>query len=95
VLAGFSGIKEPTMSHSWKNAPQQQAIAYYRQSDRERQDDALATQRERVHHWAGKHGIEIVNECAEARQSASTSPPPHGSRGADDGQSNSGEADLR
>jgi hypothetical protein len=41
------------------------AVAYYRQSVQDRQEDSIPVQREQVREWADDHGIEIVREYAD------------------------------
>jgi hypothetical protein len=41
------------------------AVAYYRQSLQDQQEDSIPVQRERIREWADDHGIEIVREYAD------------------------------
>ena len=50
------------------------AVAYYRQSAQDEQDDSILAQRERIREWADDHDIEIVREFADGQS------PPDGSQ---------------
>ena len=41
------------------------AVAYYRNSVRDEQEDSIPIQRERIREWADDHDIEIVREYAD------------------------------
>ena len=55
-------------------AVQPRAVAYYRQSVQDRQEDSIPIQREQVREWADDHGIEIVREFTDGQS------PPDGSQ---------------
>ena len=50
------------------------AVAYYRQSAQDQQEDSIPVQRERIREWADDHDIEIVREFADGQS------PPDGSQ---------------
>ena len=50
------------------------AVAYYRQSAQDEQDDSIPAQRERIREWADDNDVEIVREFADGRS------PPDGSQ---------------
>ena len=41
------------------------AVAYYRQSVQDQQEDTIPVQREQIREWADDHDIEIVREFAD------------------------------
>src|SRR6516225_7623032 len=45
--------------------PDSRAVAYYRHSAQERQENSIPLQREQVRAWARGHGIEIIQEFAD------------------------------
>jgi DNA invertase Pin-like site-specific DNA recombinase len=45
--------------------PPIQAVAYYRHSAQDRQENSIPIQREQVRKWAEAHGMNIVNEFAD------------------------------
>ena len=51
-----------------------QAVAYYRQSAQDQQEDSIPVQRERIREWADDHDVEIVREFADGQS------PPEGSQ---------------
>lgn len=53
--------------------PQLRAVAYYRHSAQDRQENSIAIQREQVREWASKNGVEIIHEFADAGKSGLTS----------------------
>lgn len=46
-------------------APAAKAVAYYRHSAQDRQENSIPIQREQVRKFAGEHGVEIVREFAD------------------------------
>ena len=71
------------MSHSSKSAgadhpapASPRAVAYYRQSAREQQENSIPNQRERIRQWAEKNGVEIVEEFSDSSKSEQTAPGP-------------------
>lgn len=59
------------MSHSWEisNEPtvvRPRAVAYYRHSAQDRQENSIPIQREQVRKWAEKNGVEIIREFEDA-----------------------------
>jgi DNA invertase Pin-like site-specific DNA recombinase len=44
---------------------QPQAVAYYRHSAQDRQENSIPLQQEQVREWADKHGVEIMHEFAD------------------------------
>jgi len=49
--------------------PKVRAVAYYRHSAKDRQEDSIPIQREQVREWAEKHGVEIIEEFADHGES--------------------------
>jgi hypothetical protein len=45
------------------------AVAYYRHSAQDRQENSIPIQREQVHQWAEKNGVEIIEEFEDAGKS--------------------------
>ena len=41
------------------------AVAYYRQSAQDEQDDSIPAQREQIREWADDHDVEIVREFTD------------------------------
>ena len=64
------------MSH-WREIPSEdqpivvrpRAVAYYRHSAQDRQENSIPIQREQVHQWAEKNGVEIIEEFEDAGKS--------------------------
>ena len=48
------------------------AVAYYRHSAQDRQENSIPIQRDQVHEWAEINGVEIVHEFADAGKSGLT-----------------------
>jgi len=44
---------------------QPRAVAYYRHSAQDRQENSIPIQQEQVRKWAGEHGIVIIEEFAD------------------------------
>jgi DNA invertase Pin-like site-specific DNA recombinase len=42
------------------------AVAYYRHSAQDRQENSIPIQREQVRQWAEKNGVEIIDEFEDA-----------------------------
>ena len=67
------------MSNWWEIAapevevPKIRAVAYYRHSAQDRQENSIPIQREQVEEWSQKHGVQIVHEFADAGKSGLTS----------------------
>ena len=62
------------MTRNWRETPSElppdirpRAVAYYRHSAQDRQEDSIPHQREKVHQWADDHDIEIVREYADGQ----------------------------
>ena len=55
---------------------QPRAVAYYRQSAQEPQDNSIPAQREQVREWAEKSGVEIIEEFSDPGKSQQTAPGP-------------------
>ena len=52
------------------NAPKRtRAIAYYRHSAQDRQENSIPIQRDQVREWADKNGVEIIHEFSDAGKS--------------------------
>jgi DNA invertase Pin-like site-specific DNA recombinase len=49
--------------------PPFRAVAYYRSSVQDRQEESISVQRQQVREWAEQHGVEIIEEFADAGQS--------------------------
>ena len=45
------------------------AVAYYRHSAQDRQENSIPIQRDQVREWAEKNGVEIIKEFADAGKS--------------------------
>ena len=68
------------MTHWWEVATADQngaptmvrAVAYYRHSAQDRQENSIPIQREQVHEWAEKNGVEIIKEFADHGKSGLT-----------------------
>ncbi|HBJ36539.1 MAG TPA: hypothetical protein DDZ51_17655 [Planctomycetaceae bacterium] len=56
-MANFSESKQPGAQ-----SPLTRAIAYYRQSAQNRQEESLAKQQAQVRQWAAENGVEIIRE---------------------------------
>lgn len=62
-----------SMNDWWKDraadapttAPRARAIAYYRHSAQDRQENSIPIQKEQVHKWADANQIEIIREFAD------------------------------
>ena len=57
-----------TPSGNWikrKLVLQKRAVAYYRHSAQDRQENSIEIQQEQVHKFAAEHGIEIIREFAD------------------------------
>ncbi|MFO0915214.1 MAG: recombinase family protein [Pirellulales bacterium] len=70
------------MSHWWEIADHEQnpsptpkfrAVAYYRHSAQDRQENSIPIQRDQVREWAEKNGVEIIQEFSDAGKSGLTS----------------------
>ena len=64
------------MSHWWEIPSEDQpmvvrprAVAYYRHSAQDRQENSIPIQREQVREWAEKNGVEIIEEFEDAGKS--------------------------
>ena len=44
--------------------PRIRAVAYYRHSAQDRQENSIPIQQDQVRGWAEKHGVEIIHEFA-------------------------------
>lgn len=53
--------------------PQTKAVAYYRHSAQDRQENSIPIQRDQVREWAEKNGVTIIHEFADAGKSGLTS----------------------
>jgi DNA invertase Pin-like site-specific DNA recombinase len=53
--------------------PQTRAVAYYRHSAQDRQENSIPIQRDQVREWAEKNGVEIIHEFSDAGKSGLTS----------------------
>ena len=51
------------------SAPMVRAVAYYRHSAQDRQENSIPIQRDQVREWAEKNGVEIIHEFADAGKS--------------------------
>jgi hypothetical protein len=51
------------------SVPTVRAVAYYRHSAQDRQENSIPIQREQVREWATKNGVEIIHEFADAGKS--------------------------
>ena len=52
-----------------EEVPKTRAVAYYRHSAQDRQENSIPIQREQVHQWAEKNGVEIIEEFEDAGKS--------------------------
>ena len=50
-------------------SPRPEAVAYYRHSAQDRQENSIPIQRDQVREWAEKNGVEIIHEFADAGKS--------------------------
>jgi DNA invertase Pin-like site-specific DNA recombinase len=65
------------MSHWWEigtsaqpqEVPKTRAVAYYRHSAQDRQENSIPIQRDQVREWATKNGVEIIHEFSDAGKS--------------------------
>ena len=53
-------------------APQFRAVAYYRHSAQDRQENSVPIQQEQVQQWASENGVEIIHEFADRGKSGLT-----------------------
>lgn len=53
-------------------APRFRAVAYYRHSAQDRQENSVAIQQEQVRQWAAENGVDIVHEFADRGKSGLT-----------------------
>ena len=68
------------MTHWWEMPTEDQAdkparslaVAYYRHAAQDRQENSIPIQREQVHKWAEKNGVEIIQEFAGPGRSGLT-----------------------
>ena len=51
------------------SVPKVRAVAYYRHSAQDRQENSIPIQRDQVREWAEKNGVEIIHEFADAGKS--------------------------
>ena len=68
------------------------AVAYYRHSAQDRQENSKSIQRDQVRAWAEKHGVDIIHEFADAGKSG-LNPPPCGERPSQSGTFSRGRPD--
>lgn len=67
------------MTHWWEGTPaletvpRVRAVAYYRHSAQDRQENSIPIQQDQVREWAHKNGVEIIREFADAGKSGLTS----------------------
>jgi len=54
------------------SAPRFRAVAYYRHSAQDRQENSVAIQQEQVRQWARENGVEIIQEFADRGKSGLT-----------------------
>jgi len=61
-----------TQMHWWETdqgngdgPPKVRAVAYYRHSAQDRQENSIPIQREQVREWAEQHGVEIIKEFSD------------------------------
>ncbi len=65
------------MNHWWEieipaetdSIPKVRAVAYYRHSAQDRQENSIPIQQDQVREWASKNGVEIIREFADAGKS--------------------------
>jgi DNA invertase Pin-like site-specific DNA recombinase len=70
-------MQDSTMAHWWETVDAEEAVhvvrpravAYYRHSAQERQQNSIPIQREQVREWAEKNGVEIIHEFEDAGKS--------------------------
>lgn len=55
--------------HRSKQAPRRRAVAYYRHSAQDRQENSVEIQQDQVRAFAAEHGIEIIKEFADRGKS--------------------------
>ena len=53
-------------------APRIRAVAYYRHSAQDRQENSIAIQQEQVQKWATENGVEIIHEFVDRGKSGLT-----------------------
>src|SRR5512146_989934 len=53
-------------------SPRFRAVAYYRHSAQDRQENSVALQQEQVQQWARENGVEIIKEFADRGKSGLT-----------------------
>jgi len=79
-LVLVSNAKETTIMHWWEvpateqaaEAAQPKAVAYYRHSAQDRQENSIPIQQDQVRQWAEKNGVDIIQEFADAGKSGQT-----------------------
>ena len=49
--------------------PKVRAVAYYRYSAQDRQENSIPIQRDQVREWAERHGVEIIKEFVDHGES--------------------------
>ena len=49
--------------------PMVRAVAYYRHSAQDRQENSIPIQQDQVRQWAKEHGVEIIHEFCDAGKS--------------------------
>jgi DNA invertase Pin-like site-specific DNA recombinase len=59
--------------HIERNTGQIRAVAYYRHSAQDRQENSIPIQQDQVREWAKNHGVEIIQEFADHGRSGLTS----------------------
>jgi len=64
---------EATTQQPTATLPQFRAVAYYRHSAQDRQENSIPIQRDQVREWAEKNSVEIIHEFADAGKSGLTS----------------------
>ncbi len=52
-----------------EEVPKTRAVAYYRHSAQDRQENSIPIQRDQVREWATKNGVEIIHEFSDAGKS--------------------------
>ena len=64
------------MNNWWEIAPTEsdrppmvRAVAYYRHSAQDRQENSIPIQQDQVRQWAKEHGVEIIHEFCDAGKS--------------------------
>ncbi len=63
-------VKEPAIAEP--ALPPFRAVAYYRHSARDRQENSVAIQQELVQKWAKENGVDIIHEFADRGKSGLT-----------------------